>query len=119
MATAEETRERSASAGERWYALDPADVASRLEVVLDSGLSAVTAADRLKRDGPNALPVEEPPSALHRFLAEYTSYMQLILVGAAIVSLVIGQWSTAIVLIIITLSTLSSGCARPARPRAR
>ena len=103
MATAEETRERSASAGERWYALDPADIAGRLQVVLDSGLSADGAAERLKRDGPNALPVEEPPSALHRFLAEYTSYMQLILVGAAIVSLVIRQWSTAIVLIVITL----------------
>ena len=103
MATAGETRERSASAGERWYALNPADIAGRLQVVLDSGLSADGAAERLKRDGPNALPVEEPPSALHRFLAEYTSYMQLILVGAAIVSLVIKQWSTAIVLIIITL----------------
>ena len=103
MATAEETRERSAPAGPRWYALDPADVAGRLGVVLDSGLSADEAAERLKRDGPNALPVEEPPSPLHRFLAEYTSYMQLILVGAAIVSLVIRQWSTAIVLIIITL----------------
>ena len=103
MATVEETRERSASAGERWYALGPADVAGRLGVVLDSGLSADDVAERLRRDGPNALPVEEPPSALRRFLAEYTSYMQLILVGAAIVSLVIKQWSTAIVLIVITL----------------
>ena len=103
MATAEETRERSAPAGERWYALDPADIAGRLEVVPDSGLPADAAAERLRRDGPNALPVEEPPSALHRFLAEYTSYMQLILVGAAIVSLLIRQWSTAIVLILITL----------------
>jgi Ca2+-transporting ATPase len=103
MATAEETRERPASAGPRWYALGPADVAGRLEVVPDSGLSTDEAAGRLRRDGPNALPVEEPPSPLHRFLAEYTSYMQLILVGAAIVSLVIRQWSTAIVLIIITL----------------
>ena len=45
------------------------------------------AATRLAADGPNALPVEQPPSPLRRFLAEYTSYMQLILVGAAIVSL--------------------------------
>ena len=103
MAMAEETRERSSPAGEPWYALDPADIAGRLDVVPDSGLSADGAAERLRRDGANALPVEEPPSALHRFLAEYTSYMQLILVGAAVVSLVIGQWSTAIVLTIITL----------------
>ena len=58
---------------------------------------------RLRRDGPNALPVEQPPSAIRRFLAEFTSYMQLILVGAAIVSLVIQEWGTAIVLIVITL----------------
>ena len=103
MATAKETRERSASAEERWYALDPAEVPGRLGVVLDSGLPADEAADRLRRKGPNALPVEEPPSAVRRVLAEYTSYMQLILVGAAIVSLVIKQWSTAIVLIVITL----------------
>ncbi len=103
MATAKETRERPASADERWYALDQAEVPGRLGVVLDLGLSADEAADRLRRYGPNALPVEEPPSALSRFLAEYTSYMQLILVGAAIVSLVIKEWSTAIVLAVITL----------------
>ena len=67
------------------------------------GLSAGDAAGRLKKDGPNQLPVEQPPSPLHRFLAQYTSYMQIILVGAAIVSLVIKQWTTAIVLIVITL----------------
>jgi len=103
MATAKETRERSASAGERWYALDQAEVPGRLGVVLDSGLSADEAAERLRRNGPNALPVEEPPSALSRFLTEFTSYMQLILVGAAIVSLVIQEWGTAIVLAVITL----------------
>ncbi|HXZ73242.1 MAG TPA: HAD-IC family P-type ATPase, partial [Streptosporangiaceae bacterium] len=86
-----------------WYALPGDQVAAKLGVHLESGLSAEEAAERLRRDGPNALPVEKPPSALHRFLAEYTSYMQIILVGAAIVSLVIQQWGTAIALIIITL----------------
>jgi Cation transporter/ATPase, N-terminus len=36
-------------------------VADRLGVVLDSGLSADEAAERLRRNGPNALPVEPPP----------------------------------------------------------
>ncbi len=57
-----------------------------LGVALSSGLSAGEAASRLKRDGPNELPTEKPPSFLHRFLAQYTSYMQIILVGASIVS---------------------------------
>jgi Ca2+-transporting ATPase len=103
MATAGQVSERPAPADGRWYALGPEEVASRLGVVPDSGLSTAEAAIRLTRDGPNELPVEKPPSNLRRFLAEYTSYMQLILVGAAIVSLLIQQWSTAIVLIVITL----------------
>jgi len=86
-----------------WYALTGDEAAAKLGVDPGSGLSAAEAADRLRRDGPNALPVEKPPSALHRFLAEYTSYMQIILVAAAVVSLVIKQWGTAIALIIITL----------------
>ena len=103
MATAKEIRERSASAGEHWYALSAEDVTARLGVDPAAGLSAARAAELLARDGPNALPVEPPPSPVRRFLAEFTSYMQIILVGASIVSLVIKEWSTAIVLIVITL----------------
>ena len=47
--------------------------------------------------------MEQPPPAIRRFLAEFTSYMQLILVGTAVVSLVIQEWGTAIVLGLITL----------------
>src|SRR5205807_4256093 len=38
-----------------------------------------------------------------RFLDEYRSYMQIILSAAAVVSLVIQQWSTAIILVALTL----------------
>jgi len=93
----------------RWYALDPGGVASTLGVDPDSGLSASEAATRLTRDGPNALPAEKQPSALERFLGEYTSYMQLILVGASIVSLAIKEWSTAIVLALITIVNAFTG----------
>jgi Ca2+-transporting ATPase len=109
MATVDETRERSPLAVERWYALDPEDVAHLLGVVLESGLSQSEAARRLAADGPNALPVEQPPSPLRRFLAQFTSYMQLILVGAAIVSLLIKQWTTAVVLGVISLFNALTG----------
>ena len=109
MATVDETRERSPLAVERWYALDPEDVAHLLGVVPESGLSQSEAARRLAADGPNALPVEQPPSPLRRFLAEFTSYMQLILVGAAVVSLLIKQWTTAVVLGVISLFNALTG----------
>jgi Ca2+-transporting ATPase len=91
------------SSAEHWFALDPVDVARDLAVGPDSGLTAGEAASRLQRNGPNALPTEKPPSNLRRFLGQYTSYMQLILVGAAMVSLFIQQWATAGILIAITL----------------
>jgi P-type Ca2+ transporter type 2C len=100
---------RPVAAEQRWYALDPEAVASRLGVNVDSGLSAAEAAVRLRRDGPNALPEEKPPSKFRRLLGQYTSYMQLILVGASVVSLVIKQWSTAIVLFVLSLINAVTG----------
>ena len=38
-----------------------------------------------------------------RFVQQYTSYMQIILVGAAIVSLAIKEWSTGVLLLVITV----------------
>ena len=103
MGPTQVTREPSPPDEQRWCELDPEVVIAKLGVVVDSGLSGDEAQDRLQRDGPNSLPVEQPPSAVRRFLAEYTSYMQLILVGAAIVSLAIKEWTTAIALIVISL----------------
>src|SRR6185503_12598490 len=87
----------------RWYAQDAAAIAKDLSVDTVAGLKAAEAAERLQRNGPNELPAEEPPSALRRFLAQYTSYMQLILVGATVVSFAIGELGTAILLVAITL----------------
>ena len=63
------------------------------------GLSGHEAADLLERNGPNVLPAEEAVPGWRRFVEQYRSYMQLILVGAAIVSLAIQEWSTGVLLL--------------------
>jgi len=93
----------AAGDAERWYAHDVVYATKGLGVKPARGLSAAEAATRLERDGPNALPTERPKPGWRRFLDEYTSYMQMILVGAAVVSLAIREWSTAVVLVAITL----------------
>src|SRR5262249_16443642 len=103
MALTEETQGAQVVSEQHWYALFVPDVASALGVVVASGLAASDAAARLERDGPNSLPVEQPPSALRRRLGQYTSYMQLILVGASVVSFAIKQWTTAVALLVISL----------------
>ena len=86
----------------RWYAISPDAVAQKLGVDPASGLSAAKAAEVLKTDGPNALPADEPPPGWKLFLAQYRSYMQIILVGAAIASLLIGQIATGVAVLLIT-----------------
>ena len=68
-----------------------------------AGLTAARAAELLATDGPNALPEEKPKPGWRRFAGEYRSYMQIILVAAAIVSLLIKEWSTAILLLALTV----------------
>jgi Ca2+-transporting ATPase len=87
---------------EKWYALSPDEVAHKLGVDPASGLPAATAAERLKTDGPNALPAEKPPPGWAAFLAQYKSYMQIILVAAAIASILIGEIATGVAVLAIT-----------------
>ena len=87
----------------RWHALAPDAVADRLGVDLATGLPAATAAQRLQQNGPNALPAEKSTPGWRRFLDEYRSYMQIILLIAAVVSLAIGEWSTGAVLALLTV----------------
>src|SRR5215213_5670243 len=87
----------------RWYATSAEDVADALDVQPDRGLAASTAAARLRDGGPNTLPEERQQPGWRRFLAEYRSYMQLILIGAAIVSLAVQEWATTVLLLALTV----------------
>ncbi len=103
MAVQADTRGQPAAAGRNWYARSPEQVAADLGVDPEVGLTAARAAELLAANGPNALPEEKPKPAWRRFLNQYRTYMQMILVVAAAVSLVIKEWSTGILLVALTL----------------
>ena len=79
------------------------DVAARLGVDPATGIDAPTARGRLATDGPNALPAEEGVPGWRRFLQQYAAYMQIILLIAAVVSFAIGEWSTGLLLLVLTV----------------
>ncbi len=85
-----------------WYALTPEDVAKKLDVDPATGLSAAKAAELLQKNGPNALPAEATTPVWKQFLAQYRSYMQIILVAAAVASMLIGEIATGVVVLAIT-----------------
>ena len=86
-----------------WYSTTAVDVAKELAVDPTTGLSAQAAAAALAKYGPNALPEEKARPGWLRFLDQYRTFMQIILVGAGIVSLAIQEWSTALLLFILTV----------------
>ncbi|MEC4571093.1 cation-translocating P-type ATPase [Streptomyces virginiae] len=102
---------RAESAGERprapgddgWYTRTPEEVVAAFDVDPAVGLSSARAAELLAAHGPNALPEEEGIPAWRRFLAQYRSYMQIVLLAAAAVSLLIREWTTAVLLLVLTL----------------
>ena len=97
-----ETPASAGGAANTWYAVSADDVAQKLGVDPANGLSAAKVAELLKKDGLNALPAEKPPPGWKLFLAQYRSYMQIILVGAAIASILIGQIATGVAVLLIT-----------------
>jgi P-type Ca2+ transporter type 2C len=86
-----------------WYARTPEQVASQFGVSPAVGLTKARAAELLAANGPNALLEEKPKPGWRRFLEQYRSYMQVILIAAAAVSLVIKEWSTGVLLILLTI----------------
>jgi Ca2+-transporting ATPase len=103
MTTRADTAGREAAPADDWYARSPDAVARAFAVDPAAGLSAGRAAELLRANGPNALPEEKPRPGWLRFLYQYRSYMQIILVAAAVVSLAISEWSTAVLLIALTV----------------
>ena len=100
MTTAEALEPAAAT---EWYARSSQETTDALGVDPAVGLSARRAAEALAAGGPNALPEEPTKPGWQRFLEQYRSYMQIILVGAALVSLLIKEWSTMTLLLVLTV----------------
>jgi Ca2+-transporting ATPase len=89
--------------GVAWYALTPAEAASRLEVDPATGLTAAEAGQRLHQYGPNALAEAKAEPVWKLFLKHYTDYMQIVLLVAAVVSLLIKEYRTGVGLLLLTV----------------
>ncbi|WP_435270326.1 cation-translocating P-type ATPase [Streptomyces sp. 1222.5] len=103
MTVQKDALEGKAEQGREWYALPARDVAAAFAVDTAEGLSSAGAAELLRAHGANALPEEKPLPGWRRYLAQYRSYMQLVLVSAAVVSLVIAEWATGVLLLVLTV----------------
>ena len=74
-----------------WHALQVAEVAGALGTDTSRGLDAVEAARRLATDGANELRREESRSPLAIFTAQFKSLVVWVLMGAAAISIALGE----------------------------
>jgi Ca2+-transporting ATPase len=68
-----------------------------------SGLSSAEVALRAARFGPNKFAAGAAEPRWRAFLRQYTDLMQIVLLAAGVVSLLLQEWETGIVLIVLTL----------------
>jgi Ca2+-transporting ATPase len=76
---------------EHWHELDVDEVARRLDVDPAPGLSAAEAAARQGRFGPNELRSAPPTPAWKLLVRQFTDGLIVVLFGAAILSLAVGE----------------------------
>jgi P-type Ca2+ transporter type 2C len=99
-----------------WHGKDVSAVAQDLDVDPDRGLSAGEAAERLRTLGPNKLAGAKKESGFRAFLRQYQDFMQLILLGAAIVNaLVTDEAGTTILLAGLTVLNAVIGLRQEAK----
>lgn len=101
-----------------WYDLGTSKVLELLGSSQETGLKSSEASDRLKKYGENILQEEKEKSAIIRFLEQYKSYMQIVLVIAAFVSLYIQEYHTFLLLLLLTVFNASLGYRQEAKAAA-
>ena len=101
-----------------WHTETPEHVAEVLGTDLERGLAATEAADRLARYGPNQLKEETKASVWEVALGQLRDPMNIMLVVVAIASLIIGQVSTAFVVLLLVLLNLGLGTRQELAARA-
>jgi Ca2+-transporting ATPase len=95
---------------------DVASVASRLDVDVEQGLSTAEAQSRLESNGPNRLAEGKRESPVEAFLRQYQDFMQLILLGAAVVNqLATQETGTTVVLAGLTVFNAIIGLRQEAK----
>ncbi len=91
----------SSESPRHWHCLDSEGTAAHLDTDLGTGLSAAAAASRLDRVGPNVLQEHGRRSPLLMLAAQFTDFMIVVLIAAAVIAGVVGEPQDSIAIVVI------------------
>jgi magnesium-transporting ATPase (P-type) len=105
--TVDTTTEAGLESVAAWHSLTAGEALQRLETAPERGLSADEARRRIERFGPNRLPEEERESALIRFLKQFHNVLIYVLLAAAVVTALLGEWiDTGVILAVVVVNAV-------------
>ncbi|WP_454784157.1 calcium-translocating P-type ATPase, PMCA-type [Legionella sp. WA2024007413] len=97
------SKDSGLSQTDSWHTLQISEVAQRLNVDLSKGLREQEAATRLASVGINQIPIKPSRSPVLLFLTQFKSALILILIGAAVLATLIGNFKDASVILAIVI----------------
>ncbi len=90
-----------------WYSLNPEDIKSKLNTSFDTGLTTQEAEARLEKYGLNQLREKPHPTFFQLVLNQLKSFIIVLLIVAAVISAVLGEWvNSAAILSIVVLNAI-------------
>ncbi|HHW12608.1 MAG TPA: calcium-translocating P-type ATPase, SERCA-type [Firmicutes bacterium] len=92
-----------------WYQRNVIETAAELETDLTAGLTQSAVAARLEKNGPNELQKQPGPSVWQKILAQLKDFLILLLLGAAVISLFLGETSDAVVIFLVVILNTALG----------
>src|SRR5262245_62564354 len=117
--TADSATAGTAGQSPAWYTVSVADALRVEGTDLTRGLSTAEAKERLARFGPNVFTAAKKEPGWRAFLRQFGDPMQIVLLVAAVVSgVAVQQWSTALVLLGLTLFNAVMGLRQEGKAEA-
>ena len=86
-----------------WYKKGSEEIKEELNVNLETGLSSEEVKTRRAKYGDNTLTEKKPKSIVTMFLSQFKDFMVIILLVAAVISGVLGEWSDTIIILIVVM----------------
>lgn len=81
--------------------MTPAELATKLRTDLELGLRTSEAQRRLAQEGENRLQTKDRLSPWQLFFTEFADFMVLVLLGAVVISVALGEWHDALTILAI------------------
>ncbi len=98
-----------------WHALNPDAVLQELNVPADTGLTSQEAQKRLEKYGPNELTEKQRTTFLEMLWAQINSFVIWLLIGAAVISALLGDWVEAGAILLIVVLNAIMGIVQESR----